>query len=141
VGAGPRRTRSQAATCPPNGIAMNNQRETFRLDVENEDDLFIEVRSGVTSIPVRPITLSLTGIFIEPCKGGMLTLTSGRMVDLIIEFEGKTIEQSAIVRRREGKGYGLSFGELANTKDAMPEIRKIVMELQRRWLAKHKHLK
>lgn len=122
------------------GVGMSNKRETFRLDVDDVEELVVDIRSGATTIPVKAITLSLTGIFIEPLSGGMLTLTKGNTVDVIIEFEGRTVEHPAIVRRRDGRGYGLSFGESIKTKDAHAEIRRIVMELQRRWLAKHKHL-
>lgn len=118
---------------------MNNKRETFRLEGSDVGQVFVEIRSGATTLPVTPISLSLTGMFVEPQKGAMVSLSPGDVVEILLEFEGRRAEHRAIVRRREGKGYGLSFGELANTKDAVPEIRKIVMELQRRWLAKHKH--
>lgn len=117
---------------------MNKKRETFRLEARDLTDVYVEIKKGATTVTANANSLSLSGIFVEP--NGVLTLKSGDVVDLTIEFEGKTVHHRAIVRRKEGRGFGLSFGELSNTKDAHGEMRKIVMELQRRWLAKHKHV-
>jgi hypothetical protein len=46
--------------------AMKSGRENFRMEVANVNELSVEIRKGNTYFTVKPTTLSLTGIFVEP---------------------------------------------------------------------------
>jgi hypothetical protein len=120
--------------------AMKSGRENFRMEVANVNELSVEIRKGNTYFTVKPTTLSLTGIFVEPRAGDWVSFAKGDEVEVIMEFEDKKLTNPAVVQRCESGGYALSFGTSASAKNADPDpqIRQIVMELQRRWLEKHK---
>jgi hypothetical protein len=119
---------------------MKSGREDFRMEVANVSGLSVEIRKGNTYFTVKPTTLSLTGMFVEPRAGDWVSFAKGDEVEVIMEFEGKKLTNPAVVQRCESGGYALRFGESTSTKntDPDPEIRRIVMELQRRWLEQHK---
>ena len=115
-----------------------NQRQTFRIPLWDSSGLSVQIRTDESQVSVKPTNISLTGIFVEVHPDDWLDLQQDADVEVTLEFEGETQTHHAIVRRREGNGYGLFFPESMKGEeiDPPPGITRIVMELQRRWMAR-----
>ena len=115
-----------------------NRRQTFRVPVWDSSGLSVQIRKDETQLSVRPTNLSLTGIFVELRPDDWLDLAQDDDLEVILDFEGETHSYRGVVRRCETNGYGLFFPESMNAEqiEPPPGITQIVMELQRRWLAR-----
>ena len=114
-----------------------NQRQTFRIPIHDSSGLSVQIRKDDKQYSVTPTNLSLTGIFIVLRPDDRLNLSQDDDLEVILEFEGETQMLHGIVRSCQDNGYGLLFPESMNSDqmNPSPEISRIVMELQRRWIA------
>ena len=119
-----------------------NRRQTFRVAVWSSSGLSVQIRKDGSQISVSPTSLSVNGIFVELGPDDWIDLAQGDQLEVILNFEGEKHSHHVVVRHREPNGYGLQFTASLNTeqKDPLPEITQIVMELQRRLLARFKQL-
>lgn len=119
-----------------------NRRQTFRVAVWSSSGLLVQLRRGNELIPVRPTSLSISGIFVELAPEDWIDLAMGDELEAALEFEGETHTHRVIVRHCDSSGYGLQFSAAMSDQqiDRLPEITNIVMTLQRRLLARHKRL-
>ncbi len=115
-----------------------DRRRVFRTPVWESSGLSVRLRTGVTEHVFRPTDMSLTGIFVKLYPDDWIKLALDQEVDVILNFEGESQLYRAVVRRCEDIGYGLFFlDSMVGEQIAPPPgITRIVMELQRRWLAR-----
>lgn len=124
------------------GLAVDefNRRQTFRVPVWDSCGLSAQLCLGTKLLAVRATNLSLTGIFVELPPEDWVDLKVHDRLDIALRFEGRSGTYRVEVRRREGNGYGLFFLDSMRAEqiDSLPDITHVVMELQRRWLARNK---
>jgi hypothetical protein len=110
----------------------SNQRQAFRVPVDRKSGLKVIVTRVVRRIPVVPLSISMTGIFIEADKS--LPLKMDDEVDVTIDYETNSITLAGTVRRIEPDGYGLLFRDSFRGEEITPPptLSRIVMALQRR---------
>ena len=114
-----------------------NRRDTFRVPLWDSSGLSVQIRKDETQRLVTPTNISLTGIFVELRPDDWLDLAQDDDLEVILEFEGEAQSHHGVVRRCEDNGYGISFRDSMNGEqiDPPPGVTRIVMELQRRWMA------
>ena len=117
-----------------------NRRQTFRVPLWDSSGLYAQIRTEETELQVTPTNVSLTGIFVQPRGDDWLDLELGDNVEVNLDFEGQALSYLGVVRRCENNGFGLFFPVTMNAEeiDPPPELTRIVMELQRRWMARHR---
>lgn len=115
-----------------------NQRLTFRVPVGYSSGLAVQIRKNEIQRSVTPTNISLTGIFVELRSDDWLELALDDELEVILDFEGERQSCRGVVRRCADNGYGLFFPESMRGMilDPPPKITQIVMELQRRWIAR-----
>jgi hypothetical protein len=116
----------------------SNRRQSFRVPLHEPSGLSTQIRVNQKQLSVTPTSISVTGIFVELRPEDWLDLAIGDILDVILEFEGEIQTYHGSVRRGEAKGYGLFFTESMNGEeiDPPPELLRLVMELQHRWMAR-----
>ena len=119
-----------------------NRRQTFRVAVWSSSGLSVQLCKNRSMIPVRPTSLSMSGIFVELAPEDWIDLALGEELEADLEYEGEKHSHRVVVRHRETNGYGLQFCAAMSAEqiDRLPEITQIVMKLQRKLLARHKRL-
>jgi hypothetical protein len=102
----------------------------------------VQLRKNRSLISVRPTSLSISGIFVELGPEDWIDLALGEELEASLEYEGEKHTHRVVVRHLETNGYGLQFcaSMSAQQIDRLPEITQIVMQLQRKLLARHKRL-
>ncbi|MFK7738321.1 MAG: PilZ domain-containing protein [Pirellulaceae bacterium] len=115
-----------------------NRRRSFRVPVKDASGLLVEMEKDGKQIPVRARDISVTGICIENnfCPGDELKLEDEVVVQL--EFEGNVDTIAGVVKRLEYETVGILFPDCLRGETIEPpeEIRRLVMQLQRRWIAR-----
>jgi len=116
----------------------SHRRQSFRVPLNESSGLTAQIRTSGQLIDVTPTSLSLTGVFVVLHPDHWIDLAQGDIVEVFLEFEGETHMYHGSVRRREVNGYGLFITESMNGEqiEPPPDISDIVMELQRRWMAR-----
>ena len=114
-----------------------NRRRTFRIPVHDSSGLSVQIRKDEKQYSVTPTNISLTGISVVLHPNDWLDLSQDDDLEVILEFEGETQTLHGVVRCCKDNGFGLFFPESMNgdQMDPSPEISRLVMELQRRWIA------
>lgn len=118
--------------------AESNQRRFFRTPLWHTCGIAVTIRHDDQEYPVVAKNISLSGIFVEaPCDGN-LNLTSDETVQVHIEFENTAYTCRGLVRYASPQGCGLFFPDSIRNGQivAPPVYSQMVMELQRRWLAR-----
>jgi len=123
----------------PDEIAGADGRTTFRVPITPEGALVARLLLGEgTSVEVRPLNISQSGILVELPGGTGLELAKGRVVEveLRLDEEEAAVQVEAVVRRRSGREYGLFFplAVARGAHAASKPLRDIVRELETRWL-------
>jgi len=116
-----------------------NRRRTFRVPVGVASVISVVIQAGKKSVSVTPRNISLTGIFVEAPSSEKLTLSHGDVCQVSLDFEGRKCTLGGVVRRCVDNGYGIFFPETMKGEEieAPSSLVRIVMELQRRWVAAH----
>lgn len=129
-GEGPRILGEFLAYAPDRGA---NDRQAFRVPISAASGLVVRLLDSGT-VPVVPVSISVTGMFITPIGGGALDFTIGRELAVQLEFEQRTLDLHGIVCRLDRTGAGLLFRESFRNEqvEPPPALTRIVMELQRR---------
>ena len=114
-----------------------NRRLAYRVPIFASSGVTAQIRMRTEWIHVKPVNLSLTGMFVEVSPDCAIDLIENRLLEVALEFDGEKSAYTVLVRRREDDGFGLFFTESINGEQIvpLPGIRRIVMELQRRMLA------
>ncbi len=115
----------------------SRRRQSFRVPLNESSGLKVRILTEGRLVEVIPTSLSLTGVFVVVPPNEWIDLAQGDILEVILEFENETHTYHGSVRRREVNGYGLLFTESMNGRqiEPPPDISRIVMELQRRWMA------
>ena len=118
-----------------------NRRQAFRVPLWESCGLKCEIRVDESLFLVRPTDISLTGIFVEFRPEDPVTLRVSDLVDVQMTMDGNTSTFRSIVKRVEGHGAGLFFARSRQAEQISPpsEITRLVMDLQRRWIARNYH--
>ena len=116
----------------------SNRRQTFRVSLWDSSGLTTTVRFGERDIEVIPTSVSLSGVFVELPDPLETELYVGREVEVTLDLDTENETLEAIVRRRRGSGCGLFFPASMKHEELDPPagLARIVMSLQRRWLAR-----
>ena len=105
-----------------------NRRRSFRVPVRKS-----ELRATLTVdhqlYAVKPLNLSVSGIFVEFAAHEVPGLPRDKDVQLDLAFEGKLLTAAGVVRHRDGNSYGINFTQSSGS------LAELVMELQGRWIA------
>ena len=120
----------------------NNRRNAFRVSLWEPCGLTVRLRSDAAEFTGQPTNISLTGVFVELSSADRGKITLGDELQVELQFQGRSTSYLGVVRRREGNGIGIFFPESMNAEQCDPpaELAQIVMELQRRWIARVRHL-
>jgi hypothetical protein len=115
----------------------DNRRDAFRVPVVRPGDLTCCVTAGDVRFEGRPANISMTGMYVRKRASDPIDLQIGDEVEVALRSGGEFTQLAAVVRRLGRDGYGLFFPCSIKNRviDPPPEIRRIVMELQRRWMA------
>lgn len=119
-----------------------NRRESFRVPVIEDSGLRVTLISGKERCESKPTNISMTGVFVEVPKDRTIPLDINDELRARLSMNKTEIELEAIVRRIEPNGFGLFFPEAFKGEhvDPPPTVRRIVMDLQRRWMMHRKDL-
>ncbi|MCC9601175.1 PilZ domain-containing protein [Stieleria sp. JC731] len=115
---------------------QDNQRQSFRVPIVRRDDLHVEINFRGMDFEARPDNISMTGLFIRSHDRDPVKFQIGDEATLTLTCNGESTELEGIVRRMGRNGYGFFFPACVRFEqvDPPPEVRRIVMELQRRWM-------
>ena len=122
---------------------QDNRRNAFRVSLWASCGLTVRIHNDVVEMTGQPTNISLTGVFIELSSADSKKLTLGDEVHVALGFQESSNSYFGVVRRREGNGAGIFFPESMHAEQCDPpaELAQIVMELQRRWIARVRHIK
>ena len=115
-----------------------SRRTAFRVPVWDSSGLSAVMREGQTESPVTPIDLSVTGMLARLPAEANIDASLDDHVEVTLDFEGQKSTYRAVVRRRDENTCGLLFPETIKDGELDPpdNLLRVVMELQRQWLAK-----
>ena len=113
-----------------------NRREAFRVPVVKDEDLQAWIVDGSKPLAVTPTNISMTGVFVELPKNLKKQFKIDDRLQVQMQCDKLKVLMGAIVKRVESRGIGLFFPATVKDDNIDPpqEMRKIVMELQRRWM-------
>ena len=116
----------------------SNRRHAFRVSLWNSCGLMTTVHHGECEFEAIPTSISLSGVFVELPEPLEFELSVGAQVDVTLDLDTDRETLEAIVRRRRGSGCGLFFPASMKDEELDPPatLARIVMNLQRRWLAR-----
>jgi hypothetical protein len=116
----------------------SNQRQNFRVPVHESSGLSVQIRKDKKLLSVIAKNISVGGVFVELRPDAWIDLAQEDELEVLLEFEGITQSYRGVVKRRADNGYGLLFPDSmkGNEVDPPEELRQMVMELQRRWIAR-----
>ncbi|MEM6469001.1 MAG: PilZ domain-containing protein [Planctomycetota bacterium] len=114
-----------------------NRRESFRVPVLASMELECELLVKGKRFEGKATNISMTGVYVEKQLSDPMELHIGDPAQVRLSCAGDTISLQAQVRRLGQNGYGLFFPVTMKGPviDPPQELRRIVMELQRRWMA------
>lgn len=115
-----------------------DQRRSFRVPIYDWSGLKVQIRKDEKQLPVHAKDISVTGIFLMLAPDDPFDLSIEETAELVLEFEDETQIHPAIVKRHYDDGIGFLFSDSIKDGQADPpaELSKMVMELQRRWIAR-----
>lgn len=119
-----------------------NRRNAFRVSLWESCGLTVRLRSDTAEFTGKPTNISLTGVFVEVSSDDSGNIALGDELQVELGFQGRSTSYFGVVRRREGKGIGIFFPESMHAEQCNPpaELAQMVMELQRSWIARFRHL-
>ncbi len=115
----------------------DNRRESFRVPIVNPGDLQCVLTFDGITFEAVAMNISMTGVYLKRRNRDPVALKIGDEVHVQLVSHDQFIELDAVDRRMGDNGYGLFFPCTlrGNTIAPPPEFRRLVMELQRRWMA------
>lgn len=115
-----------------------NRRRSFRVPVNDASGLAVVMSKDGMHIPVRARDISVTGISLENSFPEGVKIEQEDEVVIQLEFEGNVETIAGIVKRVGYETIGLLFPDSLRGEAIEPpdEIRQMVMQLQRRWIAR-----
>ncbi|MEO1617332.1 MAG: PilZ domain-containing protein [Planctomycetota bacterium] len=114
-----------------------NRRESFRVPVMPAMELRCEVWARNYTFEADVSNISMTGVYVEQRRSDPVQFHLGDTAKVRLTCGEDTITLQAIVRRIGHNGYGFFFPITVKGSVIAPpqELRRIVMELQRRWMS------
>ncbi|WP_149498424.1 PilZ domain-containing protein [Roseiconus lacunae] len=114
----------------------DNRRQSFRVPILRRDDLQVLIHFRGMEFEGRPENVSMTGVFIKASDRDPVQFQIGDEARLVLTCNDESIEMKGVVRRIARNGYGFFFPACLrfHQVDPPPEVRRLVMELQRRWM-------
>ncbi len=121
----------------PGEIAGADPRQIYRVPIMREAALpaWVSTLDG-RMLAVRAVNISVAGILVELPAGEELEI-GDRLALRLVDPERRThMEIEAIVRRRDGRKYGLFFPEVLKDGEIEPPaaLRGLVSDLESEWL-------
>ncbi len=115
-----------------------NQRQTFRLSAAALMDLGVSLHANGRVLGATANDLSVTGISVQINDGEQLDVPLLGEVEVVLELGDETQSHTAILRRREARGYGLFFPQSIHGEHIEPphNLVAMILELQKRSLAR-----
>ena len=115
-----------------------NQRQTFRLSAAALMDLGVSLHANGRVLGATANDLSVTGISVQINDGEELDVPLLGEVDVVLDLGDETQSHTAIVRRKEARGYGLFFPQSIRGEHIEPphNLVAMILELQKRSLAR-----
>ena len=115
-----------------------NQRQTFRLSASALMDLGVALHANGRVFGATANDLSVTGISVQVNDGEELDVPLLGEVEVVLELGDQTQSHTAILRRREARGYGLFFPQSMRGEHIEPphDLVAMILELQKRSLAR-----
>lgn len=119
-----------------------NRREAFRVPVIDDFNLRCVITRHGECIEAKATNISMTGVFVElpelielPERGSDRIMIDDKM-DVSITLDKWNVVLASVVRRQEDHGFGLFFPATirGHNVEPPPMLRRIVMDLQRRWM-------
>ncbi len=121
----------------PGEIAGADPRQIYRVPILRESALPAWVATGDgRMLAVRAVNISVAGILVEMPAGQELEIGE-RLALRLVDPERRThMEIEAIVRRRDGRKYGLFFPAVLKDGEIEPPpaLRGLVSDLESEWL-------
>lgn len=113
-----------------------NRRQHFRIPLEGNSGLSVEIRKGKSAFTATPLNISVSGMLIEAPADRVTELPLDAHVEVVLELDGISHAYPAIVRRHTDRKIGLVFVESVRKDEtaAQTQLAALVMELQRRWM-------
>lgn len=114
-----------------------NQRRTFRVKVTDGSGLSCRATVGEKVYDVAVGNISLAGLYMRFRPGDEIELPLEAEVELQLTFQGHTENVKGVVKRKDGRGYGLFFPASMKGDQVEPPagLTRMVMDLQRKWMA------
>ncbi len=122
----------------PTHAVGSDLRRAVRLAVPPASGLVVRAMSRHTpTLAPQAIDISLGGMGVEFPEGGDPDLELGSPLDVELCLGGARVVVKAIVRRRSGRSYGLSFPEHGDRQATTPAepFQRILDALERSWFA------
>ena len=118
-----------------------NRREAFRVPIVDDGGFRFHILQNGRQFLVKATNISMTGIFIAVPDDSPLKIRIDDELETEMALEKWKIALSAVVRRQEDTGFGLFFPATIRGEhvEPPPVLRRIVMDLQRRWMLHSKH--
>lgn len=113
-----------------------NRRRGFRVPVVS-DALEVSIAGASGSAPVRVRDVSLGGIFLEWASRTRQAFDPPDEIQVTLARGGETVTMPGTVRRATDDGLGIVFSHADDAENPTPPLafHRIVMQLEREWLA------
>ncbi len=110
------------------------RREAFRVPLEGLSELAVALVINGKDVPVVPLDISITGVYVKARATSKLDLAYDDSLDVKLQYEQETLTYRGVVRRCEPNGIGLFFPESLKGEqiNPPPELSRIIMDLQRK---------
>ena len=112
------------------------QRMGFRVPLSISSALSASITFGDKTCSVRPLNLSLTGIWAEFPEGEVYEMPIDTQIKIRLQLQDTTIVLNGVVIRRSGNQYGIFFLDSVrdNMLDPPDSFQAIFIKLESQWL-------
>jgi hypothetical protein len=117
---------------------MAERRTGLRVPLLPSSGLSVSVTFGRQMCLVNPLNISLSGILIEFLDDQVYEMSIGAHVEITLQLGDKTADLSGVVRRCDGKRYGIFFLDSIRHHELDPpdSLQVIYTTIERQWLRK-----
>ena len=114
------------------------QRMGFRVPLSISSALSASITFGDKTCSVRPLNLSLTGIWAEFPEGEVYEMPIDTQIKIRLQLQDTTIVLNGVVSRRSGNQYGIFLPDSVrgNELDPPDSLQAICTKLESQWLRK-----
>jgi len=108
----------------------------FRVPRSSSSVLSASITFGDKTCSVRPLNLSLTGIWAEFSEGEVYEMPIDTQIKIRLQLQDTTIVLNGVVIRRSGNQYGIFFPDSVrgNMLDPPDSFQAIFTKLESQWL-------